>query len=75
LARSAQADQHALDLSDQLYKSGLEDFLRVLDAERSLYAAQDALVLSDQAISLNLVQLYKALGGGWENGPKPVKQK
>jgi outer membrane protein TolC len=36
------------------------------DSERSLYAAQDALVQSDQTVSLNLVQLYKALGGGWQ---------
>jgi len=66
LSQSVQANQQALDLSTQLYKSGLADFLHVLDSERSLYAAQDALVQSDQAVSLNLVQLYKALGGGWE---------
>ena len=66
LSQSVSANQQALDLSTQLYRSGLADFLHVLDSERSLYAAQDALVQSDQAVSLNLVQLYKALGGGWE---------
>ena len=66
LLRSVQADQQAVELSTQLYKSGLVDFLRVLDSERSLYIAQDALVQSDQGISLDLVQLYKALGGGWQ---------
>ena len=66
LLRSVQADQQAVELSTQLYKSGLADFLRVLDSERSLYIAQDALVRSDQGISLDLVQLYKALGGGWQ---------
>lgn len=66
LARSVDADKQALDLSTQLYKSGLADFLRVLDSETSLYSAQDALVQSDQAVSLDLVQLYKALGGGWQ---------
>ena len=66
LSRAAQADQQALDLSRQLYRSGLADFLRVLDSERSLYAAQDALAQSDAAVSLDLVQLYKALGGGWQ---------
>jgi NodT family efflux transporter outer membrane factor (OMF) lipoprotein len=70
LSRSVQADQQALDLSNQLYKNGLVDFLRVLDSERSLYAAQDALVQSDQSISLDLVQLYKALGGGWQEESK-----
>jgi NodT family efflux transporter outer membrane factor (OMF) lipoprotein len=66
LAQSVQANQQALELSTQLYTSGLADFLRVLDSERSLYEAQDALVQSDQAVSVDLVQLYKALGGGWE---------
>jgi outer membrane protein TolC len=58
LSQSAQADQQTLELLNQLYQSGLADFLRVLDSERSLYAAQDALVQSDQTISLDLVQLY-----------------
>jgi NodT family efflux transporter outer membrane factor (OMF) lipoprotein len=66
LLRSVQADQQAVELSTQLYKSGLVDFLHVLDSERSLYIAQEALVLSEQGISQDLVQLYKALGGGWE---------
>ena len=66
LSESVEANQQALELSAQLYKSGLADFLHVLDSERSLYAAQDALVQSDQTVSLDLVQLYKALGGGWE---------
>ncbi|MGO8925777.1 MAG: efflux transporter outer membrane subunit [Limisphaerales bacterium] len=72
LVQSAQADQEALGLSKQLYQSGLADFLRVLDSERSLYTAQDAIVQSEQTISLNLVQLYKALGGGWEGGTAPA---
>jgi outer membrane protein TolC len=67
LPQSEQADQQTLEFSNQLYQSGLVDFLRVLDSERALYAAQDALVQSDQAISLNLVQLYKALGGWSSN--------
>ena len=68
LSQSVQANEQALELSTQLYNNGLADFLHVLDSERSLYAAQDALVQSDQTVSLNLVQLYKALGGGWEIG-------
>jgi NodT family efflux transporter outer membrane factor (OMF) lipoprotein len=66
LSQSVQADEQALELSTQLYNNGLTDFLHVLDSERSLYAAQDALVQSDQTVSLDLVQLYKALGGGWQ---------
>ena len=67
LSQSVQADEQALELSTQLYNNGLADFLHVLDSERSLYVAQEALVQSDQAVSENLVQLYKALGGGWQD--------
>jgi NodT family efflux transporter outer membrane factor (OMF) lipoprotein len=72
LSGSVQANEQARELSTQLYDSGLADFLGVLDSERSLYAAQDALVQSDQTVSLNLVQLYKALGGGWQNETNSV---
>ena len=41
------------------------DFLSVLEAQRSLYAADDALVQSQQAIATNTIALYKAVGGGW----------
>ncbi|HEX4051572.1 MAG TPA: efflux transporter outer membrane subunit [Steroidobacteraceae bacterium] len=66
LAQSVQSSETAFRLSSELYQSGLVDFLNVLDAERTLYAAQDALVGSTESVSLDLVQLYKALGGGWQ---------
>jgi outer membrane protein TolC len=53
-------------LANQLYSNGLVNFIDVLDAERSLYATQDQLAQSDRAVSVNLISLYKALGGGWE---------
>jgi outer membrane protein TolC len=37
-----------------------------LDAQRSLYQSEDQLAASNQAVSLNLIALYKAMGGGWE---------
>jgi multidrug efflux system outer membrane protein len=67
LNEAAAANRRALQLSNELYKQGLVDFLNVLDAERSLYQAEDQLVQSQQTVSLNLVTLYKALGGGWES--------
>jgi outer membrane protein TolC len=67
LATAAQANQQALEISRQYYRSGLTDFLNVLEAERSLYETQDALVQSELAVALDVVALYKALGGGWEN--------
>ena len=51
------------------YEAGMVDFLEVLDAQRTLLEAQDVLAQSDSTISLDLVSLYKALGGGWETQP------
>jgi NodT family efflux transporter outer membrane factor (OMF) lipoprotein len=66
LKEGAEADQRAVELANELYTKGLADFLNVLDAQRSLYLAQDQLVQSQKTVSQNLVALYKALGGGWE---------
>jgi len=66
LAEAVASSQKSLDLANQLYANGLVDFLHVLDAERSLYQAQDALVQSDRTVSVYLISLYKSLGGGWE---------
>ncbi len=71
LAQSVQSSETAFRLSSELYRSGLVDFLNVLDAERTLYVAEDSLVGSTQSVSLDLVQLYKALGGGWQDAPAP----
>jgi NodT family efflux transporter outer membrane factor (OMF) lipoprotein len=59
-------NRRAVDLSRQRYTQGVADFLNVLDAERSLLQAQQQLSDSTTTVSQNLVQLYKALGGGWE---------
>jgi len=67
LSDAVASDREALDLATKLYSHGRTDFLNVLDSQRTLYAAQDALAQSEQALSTDLVTLYKALGGGWEN--------
>jgi NodT family efflux transporter outer membrane factor (OMF) lipoprotein len=58
-------NRKAVDSATQLYERGLADFLNVLVAQRSLFASEEALVQSTRSLSLNLVSLYKALGGGW----------
>ena len=58
------ANRKAVDLSLQLYTEGQIDFLNVLNAQRSLYASEDALVQSERSIATDLIALYKALGGG-----------
>ena len=59
------ANQKAVGLATMLYTQGQTDFLNVLNAQRSLYASEDALVQSTGSVSTNLVALFKALGGGW----------
>ena len=59
------ANRRAVDLASRLYVEGQTDFLNVLDAQRSLYASEDALAQSTGTVSTNLVAVYKALGGGW----------
>lgn len=66
LAAAVAANRKALDISSLLYAEGQTDFLNVLQAQRSLYATQDALALSNGAVVTNLIALYKALGGGWQ---------
>jgi NodT family efflux transporter outer membrane factor (OMF) lipoprotein len=66
LAHAAKANEQAVALAGDLYRHGLTDFLHVLEAQRSLYQSQDALIESDRAVSSDLIALYKALGGGWE---------
>jgi outer membrane protein, multidrug efflux system len=63
------ANSKAVDLSLRLYTEGLLEFLNVLVAQNSLYAAENALVQSSSNISTDLIALYKALGGGWEQAP------
>jgi NodT family efflux transporter outer membrane factor (OMF) lipoprotein len=69
------ANQRAVDLSTQLYERGLGDFLNVLTAEQALFIAQTGLSQSNSNVATDLVQLYKALGGGWdENDEKPFQK-
>lgn len=68
------AAKRSLDLAQLRYDSGVDSFLQVHDAERTLYGAQQELVATRLEELLNRVALYKALGGGWlssTDGPAP----
>ena len=58
--------RRALAIARSRYQQGVADFLQVLDAERNLLSIQQQLAQSTTTVSLNLVALYKALGGGWQ---------
>ncbi|MGH7131422.1 MAG: efflux transporter outer membrane subunit [Phycisphaerales bacterium] len=72
LATAVEANQRAVNLATELNTRGLTDYLSVLDAQRALFLTQDQLAESEGAVLTNLVALYKALGGGWEELPVPV---
>lgn len=74
LVDAVAANQKAVRLATQLYIQGETDFLNVLQAQRSLYSTEDALAQSTGALSIDLVSLYKALGGGWEIPPHTEKE-
>ncbi|MBP8606492.1 MAG: efflux transporter outer membrane subunit [Phycisphaerae bacterium] len=65
LQRSVRAAEDTVRLVSSLYRSGLTDFQNVLDAQRTLFSQQDMLAVSRGARVLNLIRIYKALGGGW----------
>jgi outer membrane protein TolC len=60
----------ALDDADRLsklrYQGGLDSYLQVLDAERNLFQGQLTLARLRRDELLAIVQLYRALGGGWQ---------
>ena len=61
------AGQRAVDLATARYNRGLTDFLNVVDAEREFYALEDQYASAQVVQGEQFVQLYKSLGGGWQN--------
>jgi multidrug efflux system outer membrane protein len=65
----AAAEQKRFELADMRYRNGAASYLDVLDAQRALFAAQQAAVITQAAQVQNQVTLYKVLGGGWTEPP------
>jgi NodT family efflux transporter outer membrane factor (OMF) lipoprotein len=66
LEEAVSQNRKAVALAKELYSAGQTDFLNVLSAQGALFLSEEALARSTRTLSLNLVALYKALGGGWE---------
>lgn len=64
LTAAVKAATDAVAISQDLYKNGLKDFNNVLDAQRSRLQLEEAHVVSRGQITLELIKLYRALGGG-----------
>ena len=66
LQKAAQSSYQAADFARKKFEIGSSDFLTVLDAQRSQLTVSAQLAQSDMQLLLNLVAVYKSLGGGWE---------
>ncbi len=71
--RKAQQDRvtalhSALQVADLRYQAGITSYLEVLTAKRNLFAAESAFTAARRLHLVSVVQLYKALGGGWSPG-------
>jgi multidrug efflux system outer membrane protein len=73
LLRYTDAQQRRLELANMLYANGIDSYLNVLTAQTDLYNAQQALVTGRLNRLTSLVDLYRALGGGWleHTGDRP----
>jgi len=71
--RYTATQQRSLELSQFRYRNGVDSYLQVLTAQTGYYNAQLALVAAREQRLANLVDLYRALGGGWleHSGDKP----
>jgi multidrug efflux system outer membrane protein len=66
LAAARDASHRAWDLAGLRYREGVEDFLAVLEAQRNLLLVEDQLAQSRNEVARRLIDIYLALGGGWE---------
>jgi NodT family efflux transporter outer membrane factor (OMF) lipoprotein len=69
------ANEHAFDLAQQRYTEGIATYIDVLNAQQSVLTSQSSYQNSTAAVSTDLVALYLALGGGWEDTfPTPANE-
>lgn len=71
VVEQATASRRAAELARIQYREGALDFLRLLDAERTLLQAEDEVAAAETSLNSSVVLIYKALGGGWEAAPIP----
>jgi len=64
LAHAVSAESRAVDLAESRYRAGLDSFLAVLDAQRTLRDGEDRLAAAETRVAVSAISLYKSLGGG-----------
>lgn len=67
LEEAVAAYRRSVRYSESLYRSGKTSYQNVLDAQRSLFSYEDRLIVSEGRMVQKLVDLYRALGGGWSS--------
>lgn len=70
---AAEAARNAASLARDLYQSGLADFQKVLETERTRLSTEDSLATAQASRLTSLITLYKALGGGWQQTAPATK--
>jgi multidrug efflux system outer membrane protein len=75
LRRAVAAAEEAFGISQLQYRQGTTDLLNVLQAQQTLFSAEDQLAQTIQASRQSSVHLYEALGGGWVENPEDRTQK
>jgi NodT family efflux transporter outer membrane factor (OMF) lipoprotein len=74
LRRLIEASRQAFEISQLQYRQGATDLLNVLQAQSTLFSAEDALVQVTLANRQAAVHLFEALGGGWQEAPEDRTQ-
>lgn len=72
-AERARAAGAGLRLSRKRYDAGIENYLTVLDSQRTVYTARQDVIDSRRAVLGNRIELYRALGGGWREVTAPAR--
>ena len=75
LSESADAARESVELVLSQYREGTVDFNRVFNVQQFLTQQQDQLAVAEGSVAQNLIQLYRALGGGWQvrlSNPTPI---
>ena len=66
LSQSVASNQDSVRIASDQYAGGTVNYLSLLDTQRSLLRTQDAMAQSQGEVTLSVIALYKAIGGGWE---------
>ena len=74
LARAEKSSSEAARLSRLRFDAGADNFLQLIQAESDRASARAARAQSDAAVADAQISLFKALGGGWQDAPAPIRR-